>query len=89
MGGIPEFDVSPDPRTGTRGASIENRAATLTIAVTETAPPDHIPSVWYHGQCYSVADTEWDRYNFRLLALLNQTTVGDVKGIGIPITIGK
>ena len=89
MGEFPEFDVLPDPRTGSGDVAVENRAATLTIAVTETAPPAHIPSVWYRGQYYSIADTEWDRGNFRLLAVLNQTTVGDVKGLGIPITISK
>ena len=89
MGKFPEFDVQPDLRTGSSDAAVENRAATLTIAITETPPPDNIPSVAYRGQYYSVADTEWDRDNFRLLALLNQTTVGDVKGVGIPITISK
>ena len=86
---FPEFDVLPDPRTGSGDVAIENRAATLTIAVTEKAPPDRIASVLYRGHYYSVSDTEWDRGNFRLLALLNQTTVGDVGGIGIPITIAK
>jgi len=86
---FPEFDVLPDPRTGSDDVAIENRAATLTIAVTEKAPPDRIASVLYRGHYYSVSDTEWDRGNFRLLALLNQTTVGDVGGIGIPITIAK
>ena len=75
MGEFPEFDVQPDSRTGSSDVAIENRAATLTIAVMVTAPPDNIPSVWYRGQYYSVADTDWDRGNFRLLALLNQTTV--------------
>ena len=89
MGEFPEFDVQPDSRTGSGDVAIENRAATLTIAVAETAPPDHIPSVLFRGKYYSVADTEWDRSNFRLLALLNQTTVGNVEGIGIPITISK
>jgi hypothetical protein len=89
MGEFPEFDVGPDPRTGSSDAAIENRAATLTIRITEKEPPDNIPSVWYRGQYFGVADTAWDRGNFRLLTLLNQTTVGDVKGIGIPITIAK
>jgi len=89
MGELPEFDVSPDPRTGSGNLAVENRAATLTVSVSETAPPDRNPSVWYRGHYYSIPDTEWDRGNFRLLGLLNQTTVGDVKGIGIPITIAK
>ena len=89
MGEFPEFDVLPDPRTGIDDVAIENRAATLTIAVTEKAPPDRIASILYRGHYYSISDTEWDRGNFRLLALLNQTTVGDVGGIGIPITIAK
>ena len=89
MGEFPEFDVLPDPRTGIDDVAIENRAATLTIAVTEKAPPDRIASILYRGHYYSISDTKWDRGNFRLLALLNQTTVGDLKGIGIPITIAK
>ena len=89
MGEFPEFDVLPDPRTGIDDVAIENRAATLTIAVTEKAPPDRIASILYRGHYYSISDTEWDRGNFRLLALLNQTTVGEVGGIGIPITIAK
>jgi hypothetical protein len=86
---FPEFDVQQDPRTGTSEVAIANRPATLSIAVTETAPPAHVPSVRYRGQYYSVADTRWDRRNFRILSLLNQTTVGDVGGIGIPVTIAK
>ena len=61
----------------------------LTISVADMAPPARVPSVWYRGKYYSVADTKWDRRNFRMLSLINQTTVGDVKGIGIPITISK
>lgn len=89
MGEFPEFDVQPDPRTGTSEVAIENRPKTLEIAVTGSVPPAHVPSVRYRGQYYSVADTRWDRRNFRILSLLNQTTVGDVKGIGIPVTISK
>lgn len=89
MGEFPEFDVQQDPRTRISNMAIENRATTLAIAVTETAPPAYIPSVRYRGHYYSVADTEWDRRVFRNLALLNQSTVGDVKGIGIPVTISK
>ena len=61
----------------------------VTIEVTETAPPAHLPSVQYRGQYYSVANTDWDRGNFRILALLNQASIGDVKPVGLPITIAK
>ncbi len=88
MGDVPEFDVEPDSRTGS-SVAFENQATTLRIEVTETAPPAHLPSVQYRGQYYSVADTDWDRGNFRILALLNQASIGDVKPVGLPITIAK
>lgn len=89
MGEFPEFDVQWDSRTGASSVTIDNQASTISIVVSEAAPPEHIPSVLYRGQYYSVADTEWDRRNFRILSLLNQATVGKVKGIGIPVTIAK
>jgi hypothetical protein len=89
IGEIPEFDVQPDPRTGPSKVAIENRPTTLAIKVTKAAPSAHVPSIRYRGQYFSVADTDWDRRNFRTLSILNQTTLGDVKGVGIPITISK
>lgn len=84
---FPEFDVEKDPRTG--DLNVENPTATLNISITETSPPSHLPSVEYRGRYYSVANTKWDLRSFRLLTALNQTTVGEVKPIGIPITISK
>ena len=43
----------------------------------------------YRGRYYSVANTKWDLRSFRLLTALNQTAVGDVAPIGLPITISK
>jgi len=89
MGEFPEFDVEQDPGTATSGLATDNPAATLAIEITESTPPNQVPAVQYRGKYYSVADTEWDRRNFRILDLLNQATVGDVEGIGIPVTISK
>jgi hypothetical protein len=89
MGQFPEFDVQPDPRTGSTEVQVLNQPATLQITVTDTPPPAHLPSVRYRGQYYSIADTPWDQSTFRVLSVLSQITVGDVKGIGIPVTISK
>jgi hypothetical protein len=86
---FPEFDVEQDPRTATSGLATDNPAATLAIEITESAPPNQVPAVQYRGEYYGVADTKWDRRNFRIIGLLNQATVGDVEGIGIPVTISK
>ena len=43
----------------------------------------------FQGKYYSVADTDWNRDIFRFLAYLFQTTIAEVKGFGIPITIAK
>ncbi len=81
-----EFDVTPDPRT--RGV-VEDPAATLKLNVTDSAPEKDLPSVRHKGRYYTVNDTVWDRSAFILLNLLFQTVVGDIEGVGIPITISK
>ena len=82
----PEFDVSPDQRTGETEAG---PAATLKIEVTDR-PPDHgVPTIYYEGKNYSLNDTGWDRTTFRILSILFQTVVGKIENVGIPITIAK
>ncbi len=81
-----EFDVTPDPRT--RGV-VEDPAATLKLNVTDSASEKDLPSVRHKGRYYTVNDTVWDRSAFILLNLLFQTVVGDIEGVGIPITISK
>ncbi len=81
-----EFDVTPDPRT--RGG-VEDPAATLKLNVTDSAPEKDLPSIRHKGRYYTVNDTVWDRSAFILLNLLFQTVVGDIEGVGIPITISK
>jgi hypothetical protein len=81
-----EFDVPPDPGTGNIAL---NPVSTLKIDITDSAPDDARPSVYYDGQYYSVADTYWDRISFMILSILFQTAVGDVENVGIPITISK
>ncbi len=81
-----EFDVTPDPRT--RGV-VEDPAATLKLNVTDSAPEKDLPSVRHKGRYYTVNDTVCDRSAFILLNLLFQTVVGDIEGVGIPITISK
>ena len=81
-----EFDVAPDPRT--RGV-VEDPAATLKLNVTDSAPEKDLPSIRHKGRYYTVNDTVWDRSAFILLNLLFQTVVGDIEGVGIPITISK
>ena len=81
-----EFDVTPDPRT--RGV-VEDPAATLKLNVTDSAPEKDLPSIRHKGRYYTVNDTVWDRSAFILLNLLFQTVVGDIEGVGIPITISK
>jgi hypothetical protein len=86
MRDMPEFDVVPDPRTGPVAL---NPASTLRINVTNTAPHGSVPYARYQGDYYAVNDTPWDRHSFGLLNILFQTNVGDVKNVGIPITIAK
>jgi len=84
----PEFDVTPDARTG---AVAENPRSTLDIRVLRagTQPPTTIASVEYEDQLYSLANTQWDHAVFAILNALYQTSVGEVKDVGIPITISK
>jgi hypothetical protein len=82
----PEFDVQKDPRTG---QVYENPRSALEILVTKSAPDDEKRSVNFRGKYYSVGDTEWDRRSFVILSLLYQSTVTDLTGVGIPITISK
>ncbi len=82
----PEFDVSPDPRTG--GIEAEP-AATLKINVTDDPPDKNLPTAYYEGRYYSLNDTVWDRTAFLVLSLLFQTTVGKIENVAIPITISK
>jgi hypothetical protein len=81
-----EFPVEKDPRTG---PIQDNPPVTLQINVTDTQPPNPVPSVKYGGKHYSVGDTPWDRTTFVILLFLFQTAVGDVEDVGIPITISK
>lgn len=82
----PEFDVAKDPRTG---ALVENPRNTLAIQVTDSAPSDDKPWVNFRGRHYSFGDTDWDCGGFILLFTIFQTTVTDVIGVGLPITISK
>ncbi|HSA90717.1 MAG TPA: hypothetical protein VLF42_12555 [Burkholderiales bacterium] len=83
----PEFDVAPDPRTG---PVAENPRSTLAIEVSDAPPPERTTaSVTFQGRTYSIADSPWDRAAFAMLGDLFQTAVGDVKEVGIPITISK
>ena len=82
----PEFQVPKDPRTGHVDL---NPAATLQINATTEKPPAPVKSIQYAGKYYSVADTEWDRSNFRVVYWLFQASVGDIQSPGIPITISK
>ena len=86
IGDAKEFDVAPDTRTGAAGRS---PAETMRINVTREPPAGNVPSVFYGGRYYSVADSPWDRRSFTILSVLFQTTVGDVGDVSIPITIAK
>jgi hypothetical protein len=81
-----EFDVAPDPRTG----EVARRPrATLKINVTDSKPANVPLWIYYDGRYYSVNDTYWDRTSFSTLSILFQTTVGEIEGVGIPITISR
>ena len=82
----PEFEVAKDPRTG---AVQTGPPMTLKINVTDTAPSGNVPRAEYEGQYFSIADTPWDRKSFSILSYLLQTAVGEVKDVGIPITISQ
>jgi hypothetical protein len=83
---VPEFDVAPDPRTGTLG---QNPASTLRIEIGDAPPAATIAAVEFEGRAYSVADTQWDRATFAMLGDLFQTAVGEIKGADLPVTISK
>src|SRR5215469_1342952 len=80
----PEFDVSPDSRTG--GIEAEP-AATLRINVTDSPPTGNLPTTYYEGHYFSLNDTVWDRTSFLLLSVLFQTAVVKIENVAIPITI--
>jgi hypothetical protein len=61
----PEFHVEKDPRTGQFQG---NPRVTLQINVTDTKPPNSVPSVKYRGKYCSVADTKWNRSSLVLLS---------------------
>jgi len=82
----PEFDVSPDPRTGEMDVG---PAETLKVNITDSPPDQRLPTIYHEGYYYSVNDTVWDRTTFLLLSVLFQTTIGKVENVGIPITISK
>ncbi len=82
----PEFEVSKDPRTG---QTQTGPPITLKINVTDTAPSGNVPRAEYGGQYYSIANSDWDRKSFSMLSYLFQTAVGEVKDVGLPITISK
>lgn len=82
----PEYDVAPDPHTGTMA---RNPRRTLAIAVSDTAPAAESSSVAYGGRYYAVGPTAWDRQAFTVLYQLFQMTVTDVSKTGVPITISK
>ena len=82
----PEFEVAKDPRTGQVQTG---PPTTLKINVADKAPEGNVPRAEYGGQYFSIADSDWDRKSFMMLSYLFQTAVGDVKDVGIPITISK
>ena len=92
---FPEFDVQKDPRTGSvldprTGRVGKNPRAILEVKVTNTTrPPINVLAVDFLRKYYRVADTDGDRDIFRFLAFVFQTTVAEVRGPGIPITIAK
>jgi hypothetical protein len=85
-GGAEESEIPPDTRIG---APETGPAEAMRIDVTREPPMGDVPSVFYGGRYYSVADSPWDRRSFTILNVLFQTTVGDVGDVSIPITIAK
>ncbi len=79
----PEFPVE------TGRVTAENPAKTLNIKLTDKQPPNRVTSIAYNDKYYSVANTEWDNTTFRILAWLFQSSVGEIKSPGLPITISK
>jgi len=81
-----EYRVEPDARTGT---VLPGPVSTLRINVSSKRPEAGPPSVLYHDRYYVLNDKAWDRTSFHMLNILFQTTVGDVKAVGVPISISK
>ena len=81
----PEFDVTPDPRTG---PIKRNPRRALAVEVTDMIP-DTILRAELGGKHYFVPDSAWDRDAFVILYKLFQMTVTGVSAVGVPITISK
>jgi hypothetical protein len=81
----PEFDVSPDPRTG---PIKRNPRRSLAVEVTDMIP-DTILRAELGGKHYFVPESTWDREAFVILYKLFQMTVTGVSAVGVPITIAK
>lgn len=75
-----------NPLTGQAG---ENSDHILEVKVDDSRPPADIPSVYFQSKYYSVAPDEDSLSSFRMLHYIFQTTVGEIKAPGIPITIAK
>ena len=91
----PEFDVTPDPRTGPVDV---NPAKTLTILESHTQPEEAIIAVqkrglWFYIDQESADEPSFDRWNheaFDILYQLYHFTVTDIsKTPTLPITIAK
>jgi hypothetical protein len=83
----PEFEVAPDPRTA--GAVGSNPPALLQIDIGDDPPLPNLASLGFQGRRYTVIDTEWNREVFSGLGYLFQSAIGDIEGVGLPITIAK
>jgi hypothetical protein len=95
IGGEPEFDVEPDPRSR---QVPRNPARTLAIAETDDRPSKAVFAAALEGRWYAMdggpeGDEEarrWNREAFELLSQLYQMTVTDVARVPtLPITIAK
>ena len=84
--GIDKYPEFPVETGGSTGAS---PTRTLNIRVTDTHPPSGVTSIAYKHKHYAVAETDWDKTTFRILAWLFQSSVGEIKSPGLPITISK
>jgi hypothetical protein len=85
----PEYDVAPDPRTG---SIRDNPIHTLEIVEAKSAPPGHNLFVQLNGRFYAVRAEngyQWNRKVFSLLYQLFQMSVSTVVQTGPAITIAK
>ena len=82
-----ELDVAPDPRTV--GKIGDNPRQTLTINVSDNAPPDDVVHAHYKGRYYWVHENLWNSTAFMMLNTLFQFTVTEHSDVGIPIIIAK